>query len=83
MVVEMHNGGVPRRPAEDLADFAKARKMLLNDVPFVEGRRHILALNDSAVGGRHPAEAVRAVATCAGSQWSLGFSHRFLGVCRI
>ncbi len=61
MVIKVYCDQVLGRPAEDLADFAEATKVLLDYVLLVEGWRHIPALDGGAVGGGHAAQALRAL----------------------
>lgn len=58
MITEVYYGHVLGRPTEDLTYFAETSKVLLDGVLFVEGWRHIPALDDSGVGGRHATETL-------------------------
>lgn len=51
VVFKMYNGQVLGRPADDLTDFAKTTKVLLDEVLLVEGWRHISALDGGGVSG--------------------------------
>lgn len=61
MIIEAYCSQVLGRPTENLTDFAETSKVLLDYVLFVEGWRHIPAIDDGGVCGRHATEALRAL----------------------
>lgn len=63
VIMEVDRGHVLGGPAQDLTDFTKVTKVLLQDVLPVELRWHVLAQKDVAVAGRR-----------AGAQGGFGFS---------
>lgn len=52
MIMKVDCGHILCRPTEDLTDFAKTTKVLLNYVLPVEVCRHIFAQNDVAISRR-------------------------------
>lgn len=68
MIIKVYYDHVLAGPAEDSTDFAKTTKVLLDHVLPVVGWRHIHAPDDGAVGGRHAAQALRALPAYATSR---------------
>lgn len=81
VVIKVYYGQVLCRPAEDLTDFAVATKVLLDHVLPVEGWRHVSALDGGAVGGRHAAQALRALPAYALSHRGCDAEVRVWGFC--
>lgn len=81
MVIKVYCGQVLGRPTEDFTDFAETTKVLLDRVLPVEGWRHVPTLDDVAIGGRHAAQALRALPAYATSFRGCGFELRDWGIC--
>lgn len=58
MVLEVNYGQVLGGSAGDSADFAEVAEVLLDHILLVEGRGHVLALDDREVSGGQATEAV-------------------------
>lgn len=83
MVIKLYYGQVLGRPAEDLTDFTKLAKVLLNCILLVEGWRHIPALDGVAVSGRSASHVVCKLAVYTWFHWSVFFRIWVQGIAYI
>lgn len=72
MLIKVYYGHMLSRSAEDLMDFPKAGKMLLNHIFFIEGWGHIPAQDGGEVVRRCAAQAIQTLTTSA---TALGGQH--------
>lgn len=84
MITKMYDGDILCGSTENLQDFSKRSKVLLDHMLFVEDLRHVFAHDDGHFRGGNTAQAVQAVPASAtthgghhGGQhlrlWTLGY----------